>query len=63
MKVNIAKSSILAFRPVDFTLGSLGAKEHCSSFSRNVLVGDFRSEGAEGVSGLDVLRSFMGATF
>ena len=64
IKVNMARGSMLAFRtPVDFTIGSPDLKEHRCSFSQNVVVGDFTFEGAEGAIGLDVLRSFKGATF
>ena len=52
-----------AFRvPVEFTLGDQTRKDRSCSFSRIVVVGNFTFDGAEGVIGLDVLRSFKVAT-
>lgn len=61
--INTARGSMIAFYvPVEFTLGGQSRKDGSCSFSRNVLVGNFTFDGAEGVIGLDVLRSFKIAT-
>jgi len=61
--INTARGSMIAFHvPVEFTLGGQSRKDGSCSFSRNVLVGNFTFEGADGVIGLDVLRSFKIAT-
>lgn len=63
MRLNLATGSMLAFHvPVEFTLGDQSRKDRSCSFSRDVIVGDFRFDAAEGVIGLDVLRSFSLAT-
>jgi len=62
-RLDLARGSMFAFHvPVEFTLGEPGAKGGFCSFSREVVVGDFMFDGAEGVIGLDVLRSFRAAT-
>jgi hypothetical protein len=61
--INTARGSMTAFHvPVEFTLGGQSRKDGSCSFSRNVLVGNFTFDGAEGVIGLDVLHSFKIAT-
>jgi hypothetical protein len=62
-RLNLARGSMFAFHaPVEFTLGDQSRKDGSCSFSLDVIVGDFRFDGAEGVIGLDVLRSFKLAT-
>jgi Aspartyl protease len=63
VKVNLASGSIFGFRiPVAFTLGRANLKdEHCV-FRQDVVVGDFKFDGADGAIGLDVLRSFKAVT-
>jgi hypothetical protein len=62
-RLNLARGSMFAFHvPVEFTLGEPGPKGGSCSFSRDVIVGNFVFDGAEGVIGLDVLRSFKAAT-
>jgi hypothetical protein len=62
--INMAKGSMSAFRvPVGFTLGDSDLKEQHCSFRQTVVVGDFKFGEADGVIGLDVLRSFKAATF
>jgi hypothetical protein len=62
-RLNLARGSMFAFQArVEFTLGDQSRKDGSCSFSRDVIVGDFRFDGAEGVIGLDVLRSFEFAT-
>ena len=61
--INTARGGMIAFHvPVEFTLGDPSRKDGSCSFSRNVLVGGFTFDAAEGVIGLDVLRSFKVAT-
>jgi hypothetical protein len=61
--IDLAKGSMLAFHlPVEFTLGEPTQKDRSYSFNKVVLVGNFTFNEAEGVVGLDVLRSFKVAT-
>jgi len=63
MRLDLARGSMFAFHfPVEFTLGDQNRRDGSYSFSRDVIVGDFRFDAAEGVIGLDVLRSFKLAT-
>jgi hypothetical protein len=63
IKLNLASGSVFGFRvPVDFTLGRSDLKEKRCLFHRDVVVGDFTFDGADGAIGLDVLSSFKSVT-
>jgi hypothetical protein len=62
VKVNLASGSMFGFRiPVAFTLGRANLKDERCVF-RDVVVGDFKFDGADGAIGLDVLRTFKAVT-
>jgi hypothetical protein len=63
VKVNLASGSMFGFRiPVAFTLGRANLKDERYVFRRDVVVGDFKFDGADGAIGLDVLQSFKAVT-
>ena len=62
--INMAKGSITAFRvSVGFILGESTLREEHCWFNQNAIVGDFKFMNADGVVGLDVLKSFKSVTF